>query len=125
MPGLYVCGWLKRGPTGIIGTNLADAEETVATLAATRDSRRAAGGQSVQVGGWLRWGGWGAAAAAAGNGVGGGGGAYIVSGACGHGRAGLEKKIHARIPPPVSLSRPPRLQGSLPLDQMHRACAAW
>ena len=21
-PGLYVCGWLKRGPTGIIGTNL-------------------------------------------------------------------------------------------------------
>lgn len=27
--GLYVCGWLKRGPTGIIATNLYDAEETV------------------------------------------------------------------------------------------------
>ncbi|GMH44759.1 hypothetical protein BSKO_12711 [Bryopsis sp. KO-2023] len=27
--GLYVCGWLKRGPSGIIGTNLIDAEETV------------------------------------------------------------------------------------------------
>lgn len=27
--GLYVCGWLKRGPTGIIGTNLYCAEETV------------------------------------------------------------------------------------------------
>jgi hypothetical protein len=33
VPGLYVCGWLKRGPTGIIGTNLTDAEETVASMA--------------------------------------------------------------------------------------------
>lgn len=32
--GLYVVGWLKRGPTGIIGTNLVDAEETVDSLAA-------------------------------------------------------------------------------------------
>ena len=30
--GLYVCGWLKRGPTGIIGTNLIDAEETIESL---------------------------------------------------------------------------------------------
>ncbi|XP_017982065.1 PREDICTED: NADPH:adrenodoxin oxidoreductase, mitochondrial [Theobroma cacao] len=30
--GLYVCGWLKRGPTGIIGTNLYCAEETVASV---------------------------------------------------------------------------------------------
>ncbi|KAJ4839892.1 hypothetical protein Tsubulata_003200 [Turnera subulata] len=30
--GLYVCGWLKRGPTGIIGTNLYCAEETVASI---------------------------------------------------------------------------------------------
>ncbi|HEY9447331.1 MAG TPA: pyridine nucleotide-disulfide oxidoreductase, partial [Burkholderiales bacterium] len=29
---LYVTGWLKRGPTGIIGTNKADSMETVATL---------------------------------------------------------------------------------------------
>ena len=28
-PGLYVTGWLKRGPTGIIGTNRADSIETV------------------------------------------------------------------------------------------------
>ncbi|GJT01021.1 hypothetical protein Tco_0822190 [Tanacetum coccineum] len=30
--GLYVFGWLKRGPTGIIATNLSDAEETVASI---------------------------------------------------------------------------------------------
>lgn len=30
--GLYVCGWLKRGPTGIIGTNLFCAEETVESI---------------------------------------------------------------------------------------------
>jgi adrenodoxin-NADP+ reductase len=33
VPGLYVTGWLKRGPTGIIGTNLTCAEETVAKMA--------------------------------------------------------------------------------------------
>lgn len=27
--GVYAVGWLKRGPSGIIGTNLTDAEETV------------------------------------------------------------------------------------------------
>jgi ferredoxin/flavodoxin---NADP+ reductase len=27
--GLYVTGWLKRGPTGVIGTNRADSIETV------------------------------------------------------------------------------------------------
>lgn len=26
--GVYVAGWLKRGPQGIIGTNLVDAEQT-------------------------------------------------------------------------------------------------
>ncbi|KAF3457909.1 hypothetical protein FNV43_RR02570 [Rhamnella rubrinervis] len=30
--GLYVCGWLKRGPTGIIATNLYCSEETVAAI---------------------------------------------------------------------------------------------
>jgi len=29
---LYVCGWLKRGPSGIIGTNIADAKDTVAAI---------------------------------------------------------------------------------------------
>lgn len=31
--GVYVAGWLKRGPTGIIGTNLHCAEETVESIA--------------------------------------------------------------------------------------------
>ncbi|KAK7319976.1 hypothetical protein RJT34_04705 [Clitoria ternatea] len=30
--GLYVCGWLKRGPSGIIATNLHCAEETVSSI---------------------------------------------------------------------------------------------
>lgn len=30
--GLYVVGWLKRGPSGIIGTNMLDAKETVASI---------------------------------------------------------------------------------------------
>jgi len=30
--GLYVSGWLKRGPSGIIGTNIADAKETVQSI---------------------------------------------------------------------------------------------
>ena len=28
-PGLYVCGWLKRGPTGIIGTNLVSSRHCI------------------------------------------------------------------------------------------------
>ncbi len=31
-PGLYVSGWIKRGPTGVIGTNRADSVETVRAL---------------------------------------------------------------------------------------------
>lgn len=31
-PGVYVAGWLKRGPSGFIGTNKTCAEETVAVL---------------------------------------------------------------------------------------------
>lgn len=34
VPGVYVAGWLKRGPTGIIGTNKPDATETVRSLLA-------------------------------------------------------------------------------------------
>jgi ferredoxin--NADP+ reductase len=33
-PGEYVVGWIKRGPTGVIGTNRSDAAETVAALLA-------------------------------------------------------------------------------------------
>jgi ferredoxin/flavodoxin---NADP+ reductase len=31
-PGVYCAGWIKRGPTGVIGTNKKDATETVQTL---------------------------------------------------------------------------------------------
>lgn len=31
-PGLYVSGWIKRGPTGLVGTNKADSKETVELL---------------------------------------------------------------------------------------------
>jgi ferredoxin--NADP+ reductase len=34
VPGEYVAGWIKRGPTGIIGTNKKDAGATVASLLA-------------------------------------------------------------------------------------------
>lgn len=30
--GLYASGWIKRGPSGIIGSNISDARETVATI---------------------------------------------------------------------------------------------
>lgn len=32
LPGLYVAGWIKRGPTGLIGTNKACATDTVAQM---------------------------------------------------------------------------------------------
>ncbi len=38
LPGVYVAGWLKRGPTGIIGTNKPDATETVGSLLADADT---------------------------------------------------------------------------------------
>ncbi len=34
LSGVYAVGWIKRGPTGILGTNKRDAEETVSCLAA-------------------------------------------------------------------------------------------
>ncbi len=32
IPGVYAVGWIKRGPTGILGTNKRDAEETTGLL---------------------------------------------------------------------------------------------
>jgi ferredoxin/flavodoxin---NADP+ reductase len=32
VPGQYVVGWIKRGPSGVIGTNKKDAQETIANL---------------------------------------------------------------------------------------------
>jgi ferredoxin/flavodoxin---NADP+ reductase len=34
LPGVYVAGWIKRGPSGVIGTNKKDANETVHKLLA-------------------------------------------------------------------------------------------
>ena len=40
VPGEYVAGWIKRGPTGVIGTNKHDANETVAALLEDADACR-------------------------------------------------------------------------------------
>jgi ferredoxin/flavodoxin---NADP+ reductase len=40
LPGEYVVGWIKRGPTGIIGTNKRDAQETVQHLLEDLDAGR-------------------------------------------------------------------------------------
>jgi ferredoxin--NADP+ reductase len=44
LPGEYVTGWIKRGPTGVIGTNKSDAAETVrsvlADIAGRADAQR-------------------------------------------------------------------------------------
>jgi ferredoxin--NADP+ reductase len=34
LPGQYVTGWIKRGPTGVIGTNKADSSETARSIVA-------------------------------------------------------------------------------------------
>lgn len=46
-PGLYCAGWYKRGPTGVILTNIADGAETAASLLADR----AAGALGARAGG--------------------------------------------------------------------------
>ena len=40
LPGVYAVGWIKRGPTGILGTNKRDAEETVDRLVEDLARRR-------------------------------------------------------------------------------------
>ncbi|HEX7582169.1 MAG TPA: hypothetical protein VF321_03705, partial [Gaiellaceae bacterium] len=32
VPGVYAAGWIKRGPSGVIGTNKKDATETIGLL---------------------------------------------------------------------------------------------
>lgn len=46
LPQMYVAGWIKRGPTGIIGTNRADSVATVASLVADLPKLSAAGRKS-------------------------------------------------------------------------------
>jgi ferredoxin--NADP+ reductase len=67
VPGAYVAGWAKRGPTGVIGTNKHDARETVRALledagslppAPQRDPDavlRLLAGRGVQVVDWAGW----------------------------------------------------------------------
>jgi ferredoxin--NADP+ reductase len=38
IPGLYVAGWAKRGPSGVLGTNRACAQETVQSMLADRSN---------------------------------------------------------------------------------------
>lgn len=38
LPGMYVTGWIKRGPSGFIGTNKTDSGQTVASLVADLES---------------------------------------------------------------------------------------
>jgi len=65
VPGEYVAGWIKRGPTGVIGTNRPDAKETVTSLLEDAptlvhkdlrddplDTLRAAGAEPVEWAGW-------------------------------------------------------------------------
>ena len=43
IPGLYCAGWIKRGPTGVIGTNKKDATETVERILEDARAGRLAG----------------------------------------------------------------------------------
>jgi ferredoxin/flavodoxin---NADP+ reductase len=65
LPGEYVAGWLKRGPTGVIGTNKADAAETVQSLLADLAGGPAPGETALPRPGLLRMPGSAGAAGAA------------------------------------------------------------
>jgi len=69
IPGLYVTGWIKRGPSGVIGTNRADSVETVEAIvedlgamrpapkagaAGLRDALGAAGMRAVSYAEWQK-----------------------------------------------------------------------
>ncbi|MGW4177492.1 FAD-dependent oxidoreductase [Streptomyces rubiginosohelvolus] len=64
-PGEYVAGWIKRGPTGVIGSNRSCAKETVASLlsdAAALMRRTAADDPLAELREWglrpVEWAGW-------------------------------------------------------------------
>lgn len=61
MPGVYVAGWAKRGPSGLIGTNRACARDTVAALWADLDGATPKGGDplaSLGLAGTVTWADW-------------------------------------------------------------------
>nr|WP_144723591.1 FAD-dependent oxidoreductase [Cellulosimicrobium sp. TH-20] len=67
VPGLYVTGWIKRGPVGLIGATKSDARETIETLLGDVQQRPAVSGRrarsvdallaerGVQVVDWRGW----------------------------------------------------------------------
>jgi ferredoxin--NADP+ reductase len=55
LPGEYVAGWLKRGPTGVIGTNKSDAAQTVRSLLADLAGGPAPGDVQLPRAGLLRF----------------------------------------------------------------------
>jgi ferredoxin--NADP+ reductase len=68
-PGEYVVGWIKRGPSGVIGTNKKDAADTVARIVEDAEAGRLpepAGADAGACAAWLRgcapgvveWDGW-------------------------------------------------------------------
>eukprot|EP00172_Hildenbrandia_rubra_P003756 Plantae.Rhodophyta-Hildenbrandia_rubra.ctg6421.p1 GENE.Plantae.Rhodophyta-Hildenbrandia_rubra.ctg6421~~Plantae.Rhodophyta-Hildenbrandia_rubra.ctg6421.p1 ORF type:complete len:476 (+),score=74.28 Plantae.Rhodophyta-Hildenbrandia_rubra.ctg6421:235-1662(+) len=59
--GLYCTGWCKRGPQGIVGSNLWDAEETVESIAKDVDCGHLDGSKSFSspvFGEYVDWNGW-------------------------------------------------------------------
>ena len=48
VPGLYAVGWIKRGPSGVIGTNKKDAQETIAHLLEDTTAGRLLGPESPE-----------------------------------------------------------------------------
>ena len=52
--GLYAAGWIKRGPCGIIGTNISDAKDTVATIVHDLKGLDGKGGQNSSRSGHLK-----------------------------------------------------------------------
>jgi ferredoxin--NADP+ reductase len=46
LPGEYVVGWIKRGPSGVIGTNKKDAQETVDAMLADLAALTSSNGQT-------------------------------------------------------------------------------
>lgn len=53
VPGMYCTGWVKRGPSGIIGTNITDARETVACVLEDKGGRIGAAAAAAAKGGLL------------------------------------------------------------------------
>jgi ferredoxin/flavodoxin---NADP+ reductase len=47
LPGEYVVGWIKRGPSGVIGTNKKDAQETVDAMLADLSPSGEGGGETA------------------------------------------------------------------------------